>query len=90
MRDLNFKRHQYCIFHFKLGINKLIRDYLRNLRMEQTQIMEKRYKNHSKKFIEDELKRLLKKKKEKYVTLWKYYTIYLKNELILKHYPMLN
>ena len=63
MRDLKFKRHQYCIFHFKLGINKLVRDYLRNLRMEQTQIMEKRYKNQSKKFIEDEVEKIVKEEK---------------------------
>ena len=39
MRKLKFKRHQYCIFHFKLSINKLIREHLRDLRIEQTQII---------------------------------------------------
>lgn len=29
MHQLKFKKHQYCIFHFKLAISKLIRDYLR-------------------------------------------------------------
>lgn len=41
MSDLKFKRHQYCIFHFKLSISKLIREYLRDLRIEQTQILKK-------------------------------------------------
>ena len=30
MHNLKFKRHQFCIFHFKLSINKLIREHLRD------------------------------------------------------------
>lgn len=49
MRDLKFKRHQFCIFHFKLGISKIIREYLRDLRIEQIQILKKTLENPSKK-----------------------------------------
>lgn len=63
MRKLKFKRHQYCIFHFKLSINKLIREHLRDLRIEQTQIIKNTYKNPSQKFIEDEIEKLVKDEK---------------------------
>ena len=63
MRDLKFKRHQYCIFHFKLSINKLIREHLRDLRIEQTQILKKRFKNPSQKFIDEEVEKIVKDEK---------------------------
>lgn len=64
MRNLKFKRHQYCIFHFKLSINKLIREHLRNLRIEQAQIIKNTIKNPSQKFIEDETEKIVKEEKK--------------------------
>lgn len=66
MRDLKFKRHQFCIFHFKLGISKIIREYLRDLRIEQIQILKKTLENPSKKkFIDDEIEKIIKEEKNK-------------------------
>jgi len=64
MTKLKFERHQYCIFHFKISISKLIREHLQNLRQEQTQIIKKTYKNPSKKFIEDEIEKVIKNEKK--------------------------
>ena len=63
MRKLKFKRHQYCIFHFKLSISKLIREHLRDLRIEQTQIIKNTYENPSQKFIDDEIEKVVKDEK---------------------------
>lgn len=63
MCDLKFKRHQYCIFHFKLSISKLICEHLRDLRIEQTQILKKTFKNPSQKFIDEEVEKIVKEEK---------------------------
>ena len=63
MRNLKFKKHQYCIFHFKLSISKLIREHLRDLRIEQTQIIKNTIKNPSQKYIEDEVEKAIKEEK---------------------------
>ena len=63
MVHLGFKRHQFCIFHFKLSISKLIREYLRDLRIEHTQILKNTLKNPSKKLIGDEVEKIIKSEK---------------------------
>lgn len=63
MVHLGFKRHQFCIFHFKLSISKVIREYLRDLRIKQTQILKNTLKNPSKKIIEDEVEKIIKSEK---------------------------
>ena len=63
MRDLEFNRHQYCIFHFKLSISKLIREHLRDLRIEETQNIKKTFKKPSQKFIDDEIEKIVKEEK---------------------------
>ena len=41
MHNLGFNRHQYCVFHFKLNLNKLIKDEIKKLKLEIRQILKK-------------------------------------------------
>ena len=64
MEELGFKRHQLCVFHLKLNINKLIKTEIRKLKAEYTQKLTKIYENESSEFIENEVETLLKKDKK--------------------------
>ena len=60
MHDLGFNRHQYCIFHFKLNLNKLIKDEIKKIKQKIRQKLEKTYKNKSDKFIDQKAEEELK------------------------------
>ena len=64
MKELGFKRHQLCVFHLKLNINKLIKTEIRKLKVKYTQKLTKIYENESSEFIENEVETLLKKDKK--------------------------
>ena len=63
MVDLGFERHQFCIFHFKLSISKVIREHLRDLKIEQIQILKNTMKNPSQNVIDDEIEKIVKAEK---------------------------
>lgn len=75
MRDLKFKRHQYCVFHFKLNLNKKIREELNKIKQKIKSELKKRYPNRSETFIKDQLKKELQplKKEFKYALELIYY-----------------
>ena len=75
MRKLEFKRHQYCIFHFKKNLNKLIRTELNKQRREILHKLKNTYKNESEKFIENKAKEELEplKKEIRYALQLIYY-----------------
>ena len=75
MHQLKFKKHQYCIFHFKLAISKLIRDYLRELRREMARQLKEINKNASQKYIYAEVEKIVKSEKNeiKYALQLLYY-----------------
>ena len=75
MHNLGFNRHQYCVFHFKLNLNKLIKDEIKKLKMEIRQNLEKTSENKSETFIEKMVEKELKpfKKEIKYVLQLIYY-----------------
>ena len=47
MEELGFKRHQLCVFHLKLNINKLIKTEIRKLKVKYTQKIKKNTENES-------------------------------------------
>ena len=53
MRELEFKRHQYCTFHFRKNLNKLIRTEINARKRKITQKLKNTYENKSEKFIEE-------------------------------------
>ena len=75
MRKLKFKRHQYCAFHFKLNLNKLIKDEINDRKRKLKQKIEKTYPNMSRSSIDDQIKEELKplKKEIKYALQLIYY-----------------
>ena len=75
MHKLKFKRHQYCVFHFKLNLNKLIKDEIKEIKQELKPILEETYKNKSDTFIEKKIEEELKplKKEIKYALQLLYY-----------------
>ena len=60
MHKLKFERHQYCTFHFKKNLNKLVRTEINERKREITQKLKKSYENESEKFIEEKVKEELK------------------------------
>ncbi|MBR1611614.1 MAG: hypothetical protein IJ672_09095 [Methanobrevibacter sp.] len=75
MHELRFKRHQYCVFHFKLNLNKLIKDEIKKIKQEIRENLEKTYENKSDKFIDQKVEEELKpfKKEIKYALQLIYY-----------------
>jgi len=75
MHKLKFNRHQYCVFHFKLNLNKLIKDEIKKIKQKITQELKKTYKNKTKNFIDEKVENELKplKKEIKYVLQLIYY-----------------
>ena len=59
MAKLKFDAHQYCIFHFKLGIKRLIRNHINTLKQEKTIELKQVYKNASDEFIEEKVSELI-------------------------------
>jgi hypothetical protein len=53
MRELEFKRHQYCTFHFKKNLNKLTRTEINDRKRKITQNLKNTHENKSEKFIEE-------------------------------------
>lgn len=60
MCKLKFKRHQYCVFHFKLNLNKLIKDEINARKRKLKQKLENTYPVLAKTFIDDQIKEELK------------------------------
>ena len=60
MNKLKFQRHQYCTFHFKKNLNKLVRTEIQERNQEITQKLKKTNKNMSKKYIENMVEKELK------------------------------
>ena len=60
MNKLKFQRHQYCTFHFKKNLNKLVRTEIQEHNQEITQKLKKSNKNMSKKYIENMVEKELK------------------------------
>ncbi|MBO6109440.1 MAG: hypothetical protein J6P12_01010, partial [Methanobrevibacter sp.] len=52
-------RHQYCVFHFKLNLNKIIRDEIKKTKSQIRQELEKTYENKSDNFIDEKVKEAL-------------------------------
>lgn len=75
MNELRFKRHQYCVFHFKLNLNKIIKDEIKKTSVEIRQELEKTYENKSATFIDEKVEEALKpfKKEIKYSLQLLYY-----------------
>ena len=75
MHDLDFNRHQYCTFHFKLNLNKQIKDEIKKIKQEIRQELEKTYENKSDNFIDQKVEEELKpiKKEIKYSLQLIYY-----------------
>lgn len=75
MRKLKFKRHQYCIFHFKKNLNKLVRTEINKRKQLITQKLKKTYENESEKFIKEKTEKELKpfKKEIQYALQLIYY-----------------
>ena len=59
MDKLKFKRHQYCVFHFKLNLNKIIRDEIKKTKSQIRQELEKTYENKSENFIDEKVSEAL-------------------------------
>ena len=57
---LKFKRHQYCVFHFKLNLNKLIKDEINAKKRKLKQKLENTYPDMAKSLIDDQIKEELK------------------------------
>ena len=53
MRELKFKRHQYCTFHFKKNLNNLARTKINERKRQITQKLKNTYENESEKFIKE-------------------------------------
>ncbi|MBO6275219.1 MAG: hypothetical protein J6M91_06770 [Methanobrevibacter sp.] len=60
MHKLKFKRHQYCVFHFKLNLNKLIKDEINAKKRKLKQKLENTYPDMAKSLIDDQIKEELK------------------------------
>ena len=75
MRKLKFKRHQYCIFHFKKNLNKLARTEINKRKQLITQKLKKTHENESEKFIKEMTEEELKpfKKEIRYALQLIYY-----------------
>ena len=68
MSRLDFKQHQYCVFHFKLNLNKRVRKEINDRKTEIQKILKKTHENKSESFYNDEADKILKplKKEIKY------------------------
>ena len=64
MRKLKFKRHQYCLFHFKQTINDIINKHINKLRQKESSKIKKSHKNPSKDFIKQEVDKIVKAENE--------------------------
>ena len=64
MRKLKFKRHQYCLFHFKQTINDIINKHINKLRQKESSKIKKNHKNPSKDFIKQEVDKIVKAENE--------------------------
>lgn len=75
MNELRFKRHQQCVFHFKLNLNKIIKDEIKKTSVEIRQELEKTYENKSATIIDEKVEEALKpfKKEIKYFLQLLYY-----------------
>ena len=75
MDELEFDRHQYCVFHFKLNLNKLIKDEIKKRKQKIRQELEETYENKPKNFIDEKEKKQLEpfKKEIKYALQLLYY-----------------
>ena len=75
MNKLRFNRHQYCVFHFKLNLNKLIKDEIKKIKTKIRRELEKTYENKSATFIDEKVGEALKpfKKEIKYSLQLLYY-----------------
>ena len=60
MRDLKFTRHQYCTFHFKLNLNKKVRQQINEQKDKITKILKDKYKDKSESFLEKQVEKELK------------------------------
>ena len=60
MRKLKFERHQYCVFHLKHNLNKIIRTETNKKRQEIKAEVKKRYENKSDTFIDEKVEEELK------------------------------
>ena len=60
MQKLKFKRHQYCIFHFKKNLNEEIRKKINELKTEIKDQLKIRYENKSEKSINKKVEEELK------------------------------
>ena len=59
MAKLNFDAHQYCLFHFKLSIKRLIRNYINEQKQNKIIELKQSYKNPSDDFIEEKVKEFI-------------------------------
>ena len=60
MRKLEFKRHQYCTFHFKKNLNKLARSEIHKEKQKISQSLKNSYENETKNFIDERVEEELK------------------------------
>ena len=60
MQKLKFKRHQYCIFHFKKNLNEEIRKKINERKTEIKDQLKIRYENESEKSINKKVEEELK------------------------------
>lgn len=75
MNKLGFDAHQYCVFHFKLNLNKLIKDEIKKIKSQTRQKFEKTYENKSDTFIDKKVEEALQpfKQEIKYALQLLYY-----------------
>ena len=60
MASLKFDVHQYCIFHFKLSIERLITKNIRKLKQEKLIELKQKYDEASDDFIEEKVNEFIK------------------------------
>ena len=60
MRELNFKRHQYCTFHFKLNLNKRVREERNKIKREIKRKLKAEHPEYSDLTIKNKTKELMK------------------------------
>lgn len=75
MNKLGFDAHQYYVFHFKLNLNKLIKDEIKKIKSQTCQKFEKTYENKSDTFIDKKVEEVLQpfKQEIKYALQLLYY-----------------
>ena len=64
MSKLKFNAHQYCIFHFKLTIKRLVRNHINEIKQEKIIEIKQNYTDPSDDFIKEEVKKCIKKEKK--------------------------